>query len=73
MVEEEINIRKALDNIHSEFLKTEVNLKSVIDEIRKEINDKISILEDIDTEDILDIEELIENIESKKKDQIRPF
>ena len=73
LVEEEINIRKALDNIHSEFLKTEVNLKSVIDEIRKEINDKISILEDIDTEDILDIEDLVENIESKKKDQIRPF
>lgn len=71
LISEGQNIRYSLDSIHSEFLKTEVMVKQVIDEIRKEVDYKISCLEAIDGGAIKDIEILLEHVDSKKQTQVR--
>ena len=72
---EETNIRASLDNIHSEYIRTESEVKLMIENIQNEINYKICQFTDINSKDIQNIDDLINGIsitvDDRKKDQIR--
>jgi len=72
---EETNIRTSLDNIHSEYIRTESEVKLMIENIQNEINYKICQFTDINSKDIQNIDSLINGIsitvDDRKKDQIR--
>jgi hypothetical protein len=72
---EETNIRASLDNIHSEYIRTESEVKLMIENIQNQINYKICQFTDINSNDIQNIDSLINgisiSIDDRKRDQIR--
>jgi len=71
LLDEESNIRKSLDNIHTSYIYNESEMKRIIDTIQAEINYTLEDLNAYNAVDNNNIEVLLEHVDERKKEHVR--
>ena len=71
LIEEERSIRTSMDNIHMAYITTESAMKQIIQDIERDIHSQLGEFNDIEYIQVENIDELLINMDDKKKEQVR--